>query len=334
MTVEKEESPNTLILLLPASPYACIGYHQDLEKEIDLQYLKKKQIPVIRRSQGGGATYLDSNQIFYQIISKKSQVIPKKINELFEKMLKVTVETYRALGVPAEFKPLNDVIVNGKKISGNGASSHSSTTILVGNIIIDLNYEQMARVLKVSDEKFRDKIAKSMVEWVTSLKRELDVIPSVEIIKEKYKEMFQKQLGLKLIKASPTNEEWKIFNEQILPQNLSYEWLYMEPPISLKSRSIKIAHEVKIVEVEYKVAKLIRIRAEIFGEYITNIQIRGDFFVVPKESIKILEEKLVGCKIDDMNIKKVIEDFYKHNNVDTPGITSRDFIQAILKINK
>jgi hypothetical protein len=54
--VHRGVSPNTLILVQPASPYACIGYHQDLEREMDLDYVEEAGLPVIRRSQGGGAT--------------------------------------------------------------------------------------------------------------------------------------------------------------------------------------------------------------------------------------------------------------------------------------
>ena len=176
-------SANTLILVQPASPYACIGYHQDIEKEIDLEFTEAEGLPVIRRSQGGGATYLDGNQVFYQIISRDSEAVPRSVDRFFEKALSVTVEGYRRLGVPAEFKPLNDVVVDGRKISGNGAGMHESASILVGNFIMDLNYPLMARVLRVPDEKFRDKMAKSMEQWVTTLKRELGESPPPERIK-------------------------------------------------------------------------------------------------------------------------------------------------------
>ncbi|MBM3291104.1 hypothetical protein FJY84_00315 [Candidatus Bathyarchaeota archaeon] len=332
-TVENGLSPNTLILVIPSSAYACIGYHQDLEKEIDLQYTQKKKLPIIRRSQGGGATYLDSNQLFYQIISKQSQVIPTNIDKLFEKLLSVTVETYRSLGLSADFKPLNDVVVNNKKISGNGASTSESTTILVGNIILDLDYEQMARVLRVPDEKFRDKIAKSMIDWVTSLKRELNQVPSINYIKMKYLEQFQNILGIKLVKLEPLEAEWKIFKEKTLPRNLSHEWLYMEAPYSSKTgRSIKIAHEIKVSEVDYKTIKMLRIRAELKQNQILNIQIRGDFFANPKESIKNLEETLAGTIINELNIKKIINEFFNSHKVDIPGISNEDIVNAILKL--
>ena len=114
-----------------------------------------------------------------------SQIIPVTVEGIFKKLLGITVYVYRKLGLPAEFKVLNDVVVNGRKISGNGAGEFGdNTVILVGNIILDLDYDSMAHVLKVPSEKFRDKMVKSMREWVTSIKKELGYVPSSEQIKK------------------------------------------------------------------------------------------------------------------------------------------------------
>ena len=181
-TVDEGKSPNTILFVQPSTPYVCLGFHQELEKEINIDYCKDHNLPIIRRSQGGGATYLDSNQLFYQIVARKdSKAIPESVEQLFERFLAVTVYVYRELGLPAEFKALNDVTVNSRKISGNGAGEYGDrTTILVGNIILNLDYDSIAYVLRVPDEKFRDKMAKSMRDWVTSLKRELGHTPPRE----------------------------------------------------------------------------------------------------------------------------------------------------------
>lgn len=73
-----------LLLLQPESPYVCLGFHQDARAEIDLDYVERNQIPLFHREVGGGAVYLDR-------------------------------------GLTAEFKPVNDILVDGPKISGNGA---------------------------------------------------------------------------------------------------------------------------------------------------------------------------------------------------------------------
>jgi lipoate-protein ligase A len=332
--VERGSSPSTLIMLQPGAPYACVGYHQDLEKEIDLNYCRSVGLPIIRRSQGGGATYLDGNQVFYQIIAKKTTAYPTAVDAMFQRLLAVTVEAYRRFGVQAEFKPLNDVVANGKKISGNGASLNGSTSIMVGNLILDMNYDMMARVLRVPDEKFRDKMAKSMRDWVSSLKRELPRPPDGEEIKRVYAKAFQELLGVKLTKQEPTQEEWRIYETETKPRNTSHEWLYMEAPYSTRrpGRAVKIAHEVKIIEADHKAGKLIRVRAETRGEEILDIRITGDFFSIPKEAIFHLEDSLRGKRLDEETLRFVIERFYVTEKPEMPGVGPEDMVQAMLKI--
>jgi len=334
--VHRGEAPNTLIILQPGAPYVCLGYHQDLEREVDLAFCRKKGLPVIRRSQGGGATYLDSDQVFYQIVAKDSRAVPRDVEAMFERLLAVTVETYRRLGVKAEFKPLNDVVVGGRKISGNGAGVHESASILVGNMILDLDYEMMARVLKVPSEKFRDKMAESMRDWVTSLRRELGSSPPAEEVKLTYAAAFKKLLNVELVRREPTETEWRIFHEEIAPRHSSHRWLHMEaPPTSVKKgRTVKIAGDVKFVEADHKARKLIRVRAEMRGDEILSIQIRGDFFAVPKEAIADLEKALIGIRLDERPVSETIRRFYRDGGAQTPGIGPQDFTAAVMKIRE
>jgi lipoate---protein ligase len=334
--VEKGKSPNTLIMLQPGAPYACVGYHQDLEKELDLEYCKSVGLPIIRRSQGGGATFLDGGQVFYQIVAQKTNAYPFAVDAMFQKLLTVTIETYRHFGVAAEFKPLNDVVVNGKKLSGNGASMNGSTSIMVGNVILDMNYDMMARVLRVPDEKFRDKMAKSMREWVSSLKREVANPPSGDEVKRVYAEAFQTLLGVKLTKSEPTAEELRIYETETKPRNQSHEWLYMDAPYSTRKpgRFVKIAHEVKVVEVDHKAGKLIRIRAETKGDEILDIKITGDFFVIPKEAVFHLEDRLRGKRLEEETLCTAVKRFYEVEKPDMPGVHPEDVVQALLKLKK
>ena len=61
-----EATPPTIVLATPAEPYVCVGFHQDIEAEIDLEYCASNDLPVLRRETGGGAVYLDSDQLFVQ----------------------------------------------------------------------------------------------------------------------------------------------------------------------------------------------------------------------------------------------------------------------------
>lgn len=335
--VDEGESPNTIVLVQPSSPYVCIGYHQEIEREVDIEYCRSRNLPIIRRSQGGGAVYLDSNQIFYQIVARDdSKTIPLRVDKLFEKLLGVTVQVYNKLGLPAEFKPLNDVIVDGKKISGNGAGKFGDKTmILVGNIILDLDYESMANVLKVPSEKFKDKISKSMRQWVTSLKRELEFVPPIEEIKGLLAESYEQVLGIELVRSKITETEEKIWEEKVRPKHLSKDWLY---PKELghkefaEERTVKIAGAVRIVEVDHKARKLIRVRAELAETQILDIVISGDFFMIPENAIRDLELGLRGTILERDELLGRIQRFYEKSGVQTPGLTREDFAEALMKL--
>ncbi|KON31519.1 hypothetical protein AC482_00585 [miscellaneous Crenarchaeota group-15 archaeon DG-45] len=336
--VDDDDSPNTVILVQPAAPYVCLGFHQELEKEIDVDYCGEHGLPIIRRSQGGGATYLDGDQLFYQVVARReSEAIPESVEALFERLLAVTVHVYRELGLPAEFKALNDVIVNGRKISGNGAGAYGEgTTILVGNVILDLDYDSMARVLKVPDEKFRDKMAKSMRDWVTSIRRELGHTPPVERLKEMLAEGYEKVLGIAFERSDPTDLERRIWKEQVRPRHLSHEWLHMPemrrlPP---EGRAIKVADGVRIVEASHKAGKLIRVRAELIGDLILDLQVTGDFFMLPEDAVPDLEASLRRARLDRDEILERIEGFYRERKVETPGIAPGDFTDAVMKLRE
>lgn len=337
--VDKGLSTNTIILVQPSSPYVCIGFHQELDREINVEYCHAHNLPIIRRSQGGGATYLDSSQVFYQIVAKRdSQIIPATVEGIFKKLIGITVYVYRKLGLPAEFKVLNDVVVNGRKISGNGAGEFGdNTVILVGNIILDLDYDSMAQVLKVSSEKFRDKIVKSMTEWVTSIKKELGYVPSSEQIKKLLVEGYESILEIKLTPSSPSDLEKRFWEQEVKPCHLSSEWLHM-PELKheelVKGRTVKVAGSVRVAEVDYKATKLIRVTAELADGKILDIMVSGDFFMIPKDALPKLESCLKGSTLNREVLIERLHEFYEKNKVQTPGVVPEDFVEAIMKLNE
>ena len=331
--LDKGSVPSTVILCHPAKPYVCLGFHQEIEKEIDIGFCQRYNLPIIRRSQGGGATYLDSGQQFYQIIADEdSAIVPYAVNDFFEKFLRPTVYAYRRLGVPARYKPINDVVVNGRKISGNGAGKIGKAAILVGNIILDLDYDSMTQVLKVPSEKFRGKLAKSIRQWVTSLRRELGYIPQRSQVKKLLIEGYGK-IGVNLVPGELTDEERRIFAEEVKPKHLSKEWLYMPElrhPALVRKRTIKVAGDVKVVVACHKAKKMIRVTIEIVSSKIRNILISGDFFMVPETALPKLERELVNVVLNHDDILSSVKRFYESFQVQTPGIEPEDIAQAIM----
>jgi len=318
-----------LVIVSPKSPLVSIGYFQDAEQEVDLQYCKESKIPFMRREVGGGATYLDDHQIFYQLIwNKDNPKFPKAIHDIYPWFSEAPVETYRTFGIETEFRSVNDIITkNGRKIAGEGGGNIGECRVFVGGILLDFDYQAMSKILKVPDEKFRDKIYKTMEENLTTMKRELGRIPSREEVVSVLREKFEKMVG-KLTSAS--------LNSEILEKMRQIEsWMTSENFLLKKTPKIPAGVKIKEgVEVFYGLHKtrggLIRTAEEISKGKIEDITISGDFTFFPKEQLIGLEESLEKVPIEEDQIIEKVEAFYKKERVESPGVESKDFALTIL----
>jgi lipoate-protein ligase A len=319
----------SFVIVSPQTPLVSIGYFQDAELEVDLQYCKGSGIPFMRREVGGGATYLDEDQIFYQLIWRRDNPkFPKVIEDTFPWFSEASVETYRSFGIQAEYRAINDIVTKeGRKIAGEGGGDIEECMVFVGGILLDFDYQAMSKILKVPDEKFRDKVFKSMEENLTTMKRELGMIPPREEVVAVLKEKFEKKLGrlesvslnTKIIEKMRQLESWMT----------SEAFLYKKTP--------KIPKRVKIregVEIYYGLHKarggLVRTAEEIFGKEIQDIAISGDFMFHPKEQLNGLEESLEKAPLEKDRLIERVEAFYGETGVESPGVDSEDFAMAIL----
>ncbi|MEA2070480.1 MAG: lipoate--protein ligase [Asgard group archaeon] len=326
--------PSTLIICWPEKPLVCVGYHQIIEDEIDVSYCKEKNLPIVRRCLGGGAVYLDKGQLFYQIIARvENKTIPKKVEKFYKKILEAPVETYRKIGINANYIPINDIEYKDKKISGNGAAVVDGERILTGNIIFDFNFDEMVRILKVPNEKFRDKVAKSLSERMGTITQFLDIVPSREKVSNLLKQEFGKSLNTKFIESEKLTEKEKDIQFELLEEYTSSEWLHM--PIHRKKdliadRKIKISGKTQLYEAVHKTpGGLLRVYLEIENNAIKDIIISGDFSIDPMNAVTTIENALIGKEVDQKIILKTINKTFQKHHIDTPGINPKDIAKAI-----
>jgi len=233
-----------LVIVSPKIPLVSIGYFQDAEQEVDLPYCRESKIPFMRREVGGGATYLDENQIFYQLIWKRDNPkFPKAIDKIYLWFSQAPIETYRNFGIQAEFRAVNDIITReGRKIAGEGGGNIGDCMVFVGGILLDFDYQAMSRILKVPDERFRDKVYKTIEENLTTMKRELGIVPRREEVISVLKERFEKRVG-RLDDASLTPEIIEKMN-QLESWMTSEEFLLKKTPRTTNGVKIKEGVEI------------------------------------------------------------------------------------------
>ena len=317
-----------LNLLAPAEPYVCIGYHQDAAQEVDLDYCREQGIPVFRREVGGGAVYLDGQQLFYQlVIHRDNPLAPRDKGEFYARFLAPVVQTYEDLGGRVRYKPVNDIITaEGRKISGNGAGDIGDYAILVGNLIADFDYEMMVRILRVPDAKFRDKVFKSLHENLTTLRREIGRIPAWDEMTTLLARNFASVLGPLTPATLPETVHEKVAE---LAQSLTTEeWLLKPGKRFLEGRHVKIATGAEVVQRMHKApGGLIRSVVETQQGQIVAVGLSGDFFFFPAEKLADLEQALVGAELTE--VQGAIEEFYQANGIQSPGVTPYDLAVAL-----
>ena len=314
-------------ILAPSEPYVCIGYHQDLSQEVDVGFCRHHGIPIFRREVGGGAVYLDGNQIFYQLVLHKDNPLAQGDKaSLYRRLLQPVVEACGDLGVPAQYRPINDIVTaQGRKISGNGAATIGDYFVLVGNLIADFDYESMSRVLRVPDEKYRDKVFKSMQENLTTLKRETGRVPTWDEMVAPLLRRFEALLGRLQPAALPqaVNDQMEL----LAPQFLRQEWLFKQGKSQRIRRDVKITADVRVVQRVHKApGGLVRATMKVGQERLHNVSLSGDFFCYPADGVEQLESILEGVPVSE--VRDVLVGFCAR--YETPGVTVEDWLEVLV----
>ncbi len=228
-----------LVLCRPDAPYVCVGYHQDLAWEVDLDHCRARGIPVFRREVAGGTVYLDGRQVFYQLVlHRRSPAVPLGRDAFFRRFLSPVVEALEVLGLSARIAPPCDIRVGGRKISGNGAGEIGDYVVLVGNLLLDFDFGAMARVLALPGEPVREVVRGEMERALTTLARELPEPPAPEAVEEALARAFTRALPGLGPGALDPGLQGKV--RELEPAFLSPGWL-LEPGRKLPYREVKIA---------------------------------------------------------------------------------------------
>jgi lipoate-protein ligase A len=321
------DSPDTIILVSPDRPYVCIGYHQDLEKEVDVAYCQANGLPLLRREVGGGAVYLDGGQVFSQWVFQPGH-LPRTLADRFELYIRPLVETYQALGIEAYYRPVNDIHVAGKKIGGTGAANMGRADVVVGSLMFDFDKAAMARVLRVSSQKMRDKIFESLEQYMTTMSEQLGSMPDRQAVKDLYLQNCARALDAKIVPGTWTAEEEAVAQD-LDKRFTSAEWLYQKA--GLRQKGVKIHEDVRVVESAFKApGGLIRVTARLRAGHIDDVSLSGDFTLLPAMGLGAVEQALRGVRLSGDEMVGRIQEIYHALRIQSPGLTPQDFAQAIL----
>lgn len=286
-----------------------IGKHQNTIEEINSEYVKEKDIQVVRRISGGGTVYHDDGNLNFSFLTKFSQ---DSIHN-FKKFTEPVVKTLNELGVKAELNGRNDITVDGKKISGNAQFSNTKAMFSHGTVLFNSNLEDVVEALNVKIDKIESKGIKSIRSRVANISEYLNENMSIFDFREKLLEsIFGSSENYPVLNLR--ENQWKEVHELANSKYRNWDWNYGRSP------------EFNIQKIKRFDFGQIDARIDVKDGTIRNLKIYGDF-LAHGDTIEV-ESKLIGKKYKEEEMIEALKELDMNHHIG--NINKEDFVKFLL----
>ena len=217
-----------------------IGYFQIASEEVDLERAMREKVVVARRFTGGGAVYHDMGNVNYAVVASAEE-LRDPVEYAYSHLVKGLVNALKLLGLDARIENVNDVVVEGRKVSGTAASFRWGSCFIHGTLLVNADLETMSRMLKPPVEKLRSKGISDVKQRVTNISQLLGRVPSYKEVVEALVRGFEELLNAEAYFDLPSREE-------LYAATLLYERKYSKEEWNLR----RAPHSAFEVEKELK----------------------------------------------------------------------------------
>ncbi|MBK5459822.1 MULTISPECIES: lipoate--protein ligase [unclassified Peribacillus] len=277
----------TYLLFYINRPSIIIGRNQNTIEEINADYVEDNGITVVRRLSGGGAVYHDLGNLNFSFITKDDG----DSFHNFKKFTQPVVETLEKLGIHAELSGRNDILAEGKKISGNAMFSTKGRMFSHGTLLFQSEMDHIVSALKVKKDKIESKGIKSIRSRVGNIADFLKKPMTVEEFRSFLLKNIFKDSG-EVTEYVLTEEDWDKIHKISEERYQNWEWNYGKSP----KFNLQNSHRFPAGSVD--------IRLEVNRGIIENCKIYGDFFGVGE--VIDIEQKLTGTRYEKESISSVL----------------------------
>lgn len=317
-----EQVPDT-IRFLRFRPSALIGIHQILNDEVKVDYCRQHNIEIVRRITGGGGLYFDGGQIGWELVCNRSALGSLTLSEVTRRICEAVALGLNKLGVPACYRPRNDLEVDGRKISGTGGFFDGSLLLYQGTLLVDFDPAKMVACLNLPAAKLAKRNLELAERRIITMREVLgDGVPDIRVIYHALLDGFAEGLGIEPQWGDITlNEESladRAFREEIGTD--AYVEMLDAPAVGDNLVSASLTGRGGTVRADIRLEGLRRDR-------IREVLITGDFFVTPPRLIFDLEAALRGLDISEAG--SVVANFFACRPADFLSLGPDDFRQAI-----
>ncbi|MBQ6984075.1 MAG: lipoate--protein ligase family protein [Paludibacteraceae bacterium] len=170
------------------SPTVIYGRHQSAEAEVNEDYCREHGIAVVQRKSGGGCVYADRGNLMISLVSPSTHS-----EQVFAEYLSFIAQALLAAGLPAVTTEHNDILVDGRKVSGCACFAASTGTIVHGTLLYDVNLEALQQAITPSPDKLHKHGVASVRQRVANIKELTDAFADIHALRayiEEYGDKF------------------------------------------------------------------------------------------------------------------------------------------------
>jgi lipoate---protein ligase len=301
---------NTYLLFYINEPSIIIGKNQNTAEEINHQYINDNGIHIVRRLSGGGAVYHDLGNLNFSFIRKDDG----ESFHNFKKFTEPVIEALAKMGVNAELSGRNDILAEGRKISGNAQFSTKGRMFSHGTLLFNSQIDDVVNALNVKLDKIQSKGIKSIRSRVANISEFLQEEMTIEQFREVLlKTIFQVEDVADVPTYKLTKEDWKNIQALSKERYQNWDWNYGKSP----KFNLQQSHRFPVGQID--------VRLEVTKGIIESVKIYGDFFGVGE--VKDIEEALVGVKYERPEVEQALHEVNIQQYFG--NITTDDFLSLL-----
>ena len=265
-----------IFMLWINSPCIVVGRNQNTLAEVNYDYVREHQIPVVRRQTGGGAVFHDLGNVNYTFIEEGGADNFSN----YALYCRPIIEVLNSLGVPAELSGRNDLLIDGKKFSGTAQCAYHGRMMHHGCIMFNANVNNLADALRVNPLKIQSKGIKSVRSRVTNIAEHL---PSPLSMEE-----FCDRVLRKIETENPGSERYAL-----TPDDIAAVKTLREEKYATWEWNVGYKKEYSFHKDSYFPAGLLDVRMNIANDQIGDVRIYGDYF--GRRDVSEVEQALCGA---------------------------------------
>ncbi|MAE07402.1 MAG: lipoate--protein ligase [Bacteroidetes bacterium] len=290
-----------IIMFWQSSPSVIVGKHQNTIAEVNMNFVNKNNIPVIRRITGGGTVYHDEGNINYSIITSSEN--KEKLVD-FRKFTEPIIGFLHTLGLIAVFEGKNNLTINSKKFSGNSAHVFKNRVLHHGTILFNTDIDNLKASIREGDFNISDKSVKSIRANVANIADQLTTPLQIEEFIDKLTKYFIDYFKIEST-IQLTDRDITSINELVENKYKSWDWNYGYSP------SYNYKHELNSIKLNMRINKGIIENIDIGGNISFKEEICDSLLNVKYEKEAV--EKvftLYQISVDDLNLYMMLFGFY------------------------